>query len=79
MHNWNYNNATFIGMVSITTWAQRVQERQNNIPNNQPNEVFIPPNIPIPQPPKVLVKGVLQQKLINSQVKMSLFELLKQS
>lgn len=60
MHNCNYSNDTFTGMVSIITWAQILKERQNGIPNNQPTEVVIPPNIPKPQPPKVSMKGVLQ-------------------
>ena len=60
-HNWIYDNSTFVGMVSITTRAQSVKGRQNNISDNQPNEVVVQPNIPKPQPLKVSVKGSLRQ------------------
>lgn len=63
-------------MVSITTRAQRSQGRQVDVPNNQKNDGIIQPNIPKPQLSNILVKGALQHQLRNSQVKMSLFDLL---
>lgn len=43
-------------MVNITIRAQRVQGRQDDIPNNQTNDGIVQPNIPRPQSLKVLVK-----------------------
>jgi len=66
-------------MGSIATKAQRAQGRQADILKNQTNDGIIQSNIPRHQPPNILVKGSLQHQLRNSQVKISLFELLQQS
>jgi len=74
-HKLNPNQIEYISMISVATRAQKNQNKQTTTINQQ----HVIPDIPRPQHLKVLVKGVLQQQLKSSQVKLSLFNLLQQS
>jgi len=57
MHKYNPNYIGYVSMISVATRTQKNINRQGVIINQQ----NVMPQIPRPQPPKVSVKGALQQ------------------
>ena len=48
IHKWSQYDSNFIGMINISTRAQKIQGRQNHVPNDQQDKNHMPPHIPKP-------------------------------
>lgn len=57
---WDPNGTGFISMISVATIAQKAQEKKDGISINPQHRINTSPQIPRPQPSRILVKGALQ-------------------